>query len=110
MEIPHYWLIQFLADSPSSGWPSYALAGLLGALVNLALEGRPLILPRMSDGALHLGFVGNLIICITVAFIIDGSFVTAFCAAIIGTCILRKLKTKLERAFTEERDRLNLEE
>ena len=110
MEISYYQLIHSLANSQDSGWLSYTLAGLLGAAVNLALEGRPLVLPRMSDGALYLGFVGNLIVCITVAFIIDGSFSTAFFAALIGTCILRKLKTKLERAFAEEMDRLNLEE
>ena len=110
MEISYYQLIQSLANPSGSGWLSYTLAGVLGALVNLALEGRPLVLPRMSDGALHLGFVGNLIICITVAFIIDGSFPMAFFAAMIGTCILRKLKTKLEQAFAKEIDRLHLEE
>ena len=110
MEISYYQLIHLLVNSPGSGWIGYTLAGLLGALVNLALEGRPLVLPRMNNGALHLGFVGNLTICITVAFIIDGSFPMAFFAALIGTCILRKLKTKLEQAFAEEIDRLHLEE
>jgi len=110
MQISYYQLIQSLINSPGSGWLSYTLAGLLGALVNLALEGRPLVLPRMSDGALYLGFVGNLIICVTVAFIIDGSFPMAFFAALIGTCILRKLKTRLEQAFAKEIDRLHLEE
>ena len=110
MEISYYWLISLLTNSPGSGWLSYTLAGLLGALVNLALEGRPLVLPRMSDGALYLGFVGNLIICLTVAFMIDGSFAMAFFAALIGTCILRKLKTRLEQAFAKEIDRLHLEE
>ena len=110
MEISDYWLISLLTSSPASGWLSCTLAGVLGALINLALEGRPLVLPRMSDGALYLGFVGNLIICITVAFIIDGSFAMAFFAALIGTCILRKLKTKLEQTFAKEIDRLHLEE
>ena len=110
IQISYYQLIHLLVNSPRSGWLGYTLAGLLGALVNLALEGRPLVLPRMSNGALHLGFVGNLTICITVAFIIDGSFPMAFFAALIGTCILRKLKTKLEKAFTKEIDRLHLEE
>ncbi len=110
MEISCYQLIHSLASSVDSGWLSYTLAGVLGALVNIALEGRPLVLPQMKGHALYLGFVGNLIVCITVAFIINGSFPRAFFAALIGTCILRKLKTKLEQAFAEEIDKLHLEE
>ena len=103
----YHWLTDLFTDSPAGGQVTCALAGLLGALVNAALEGRPLILPRMKDNALHLGFVGNLIICITVAFIIDGSFPIAFLAALSGTYGLRCLKAKLERAFADEIDRLN---
>ena len=106
----YYWLTAFFANSPAGGYVTCALAGLLGAVVNAALEGRPLVLPRFTGNELHLGFAGNLIICLTVAFIVDGSFQTAFFAALAGTYILRALKAKLERAFADEIDRLDSKE
>ncbi len=106
----YHWLAVLLGNSPTGEYVLCGLAGLLGALVNATLEGRPLVLPRMKGNELHLGFIGNLIICVTVAFIVDGSFQMAFFAALTGTYILRHLKAKLERAFAEEIDSLNSEE
>ena len=103
--------LEWLGASPATGgYLLCALAGLLGALVNAALERRPLVLPRMRGHELHLGFLGNLIISCTMAFLIDGSFQVAFGAALAGTCILRTLKARLERAFAEEIKRLDSEE
>ncbi len=106
----YQWLTELFGNSPSGQYLLCGLAGLLGALVNAALEGRPLVLPRMKGNELHLGFVGNLIICLTVAFMLDGSFQMAFFAALTGTYILRTLKAKLERAFADEIDKLSSEE
>ncbi len=110
MHEAYHWLASFSAKTAAAGYVLCGLAGLLGALVNAALEGRPLVLPRMKGNELHLGFIGNLIICLTVAFMLDGSFQMAFFAALTGTYILRTLKAKLERAFADEIDRLNSEE
>ena len=106
----YHWLAASLGHPPTAEYVLCGLAGLLGALVNAALEGRPLVLPHMKSNELHLGFIGNLIICLTVAFMLDGSFQMAFFAALTGTYILRTLKAKLERAFAEEIDSLNSEE
>ena len=86
------------------------LAGLLGALVNIALEGKPVVLPGIKDRELHLGFVGNLIVCVTVALLVDHSFQMAFFAALCGTATLRSFKARMERAFQEEIDKLKMEE
>ena len=83
----------------------YGLAGLLGAVVNCALEGKPVILPRLRGNRLELGFLGNLATCFVVAEIADHSFQTAFLAALAGNMILRSLKRRLERACEEELQR-----
>ena len=101
---------EFVAESPGAQYLILSLAGLLGALVNVALEGEPILLPRIEDHQLHLGFGGNLIICITVALLVDHNFQMAFFAALCGTVTLRSLKAKLERAFREEIDKLYTEE
>lgn len=101
---------RFLAESPVAAYVLFGLAGLLGALVNVVLEGKPVILPRMTGHQLHLGFVGNLIICVTVAVMVDHSFQMAFFAALCGTTTLRTLKAHMENAFREEIDRLSKEE
>ena len=106
----YHWLAGILGNSPTAEYVLCGLAGLLGALVNAALEGQPLVLPRMKGNELHLGFAGNLLICLVVAFMIDGSFQMAFFAALTGTYILRAVKAKLERAFADEIDKLNSEE
>ncbi len=81
-------------------------AGVLGALANVALEGRPVVLPRMEDGRLHLGFLGNLIISIAMAYVADHDFRTAFFAAVCGTTTLRTFKQRIETAFELERKEL----
>ena len=110
MQVLYHWMSNFFAGSPINSYVLCGIAGLLGAVVNAALEGQPLTLPHMKGNELHLGFAGNLIICLTVSLMIDGSFQMAFFAALTGTYILRHLKAKLERAFAEEIDQLNSEE
>jgi hypothetical protein len=82
-----------------------ALAGLLGAVVNCALEDQPLVLPCLRGNRLELGFLGNLAACAVVAEIADHDFETAFLAALCGTVILRAFKGRMERIFEEERGR-----
>jgi len=82
------------------------VAGVLGALANLALEERPLVLPRMEDGRLHLGFLGNLIISVAMAQVVDHDFRTAFFAAVCGTTTLRAFKQRIETTFEQQRKEL----
>ena len=82
-------------------------AGVLGALANLALDERPVVMPRMEAGRLHLGFVGNLIVSVAMAYVVDNDFRTAFFAAVCGTTTLRTFKQRIEAAFEHERGELN---
>jgi len=82
------------------------VAGVLGALANVALEERPLVLPRMENGRLHLGFLGNLIIAVAMAQVVDHDFRTSFFAAVCGTTTLRTLKQRIESAFETQRKEL----
>ncbi len=93
-------------QGPEAAVLRYALAGALGAVVNCALEGGRLVLPRLRGNRLELGFLGNLATCVVTAEIADHSFTTAFLAALAGTMILRTLKRRIERAFEEEWERL----
>ena len=93
-------------QGPAGAYLLYGLAGLLGTVVNCALEERPVILPRLQGNKLELGFVGNLAACVVVAQIADHSFQTAFLAALCGTIALRAFKRRIEQAFEEELNRI----
>ncbi len=98
-----FWLA-WLTGPEGCPW-RYGLAGLLGAVVNCALEDKPIVLPRLRGNRLELGFLGNLATCFVVAQIADHSFQSAFLAALAGTMILRSLKRRIERACAEEMER-----
>ncbi len=103
-------VVCFFTESAMGAYLSFGLAGLIGAVVNVVLEGKPVVLPRMKGHQLHLGFAGNLIVCVTVAVLVDNSFQIAFFASLCGTVALRHLKARMEHAFRQEIDRLNREE
>ncbi len=81
-------------------------AGVLGALANIALDDRAVVLPRVEDGRLYLGFIGNLIVSVAMAYVVNHDFRTAFFAAVCGTTTLRALKRRIEEAFEDERKEL----
>ena len=83
------------------------LAGVLGALVSLALDNKLLVLPKWERGGLRLGFLGNLLVSVVAAHAVDHGFSTALVAAVCGTATLRRLKREIDRAFDREKDRLN---
>jgi len=87
-------------------WPFLrcTAAGVLGALANVALEDEVVVLPRMTYGRLHLGFLGNLIVAVTMAHMVGHDFATAFFAAVCGTTTLAALKARIENAFEQERE------
>lgn len=94
-----------LAQLAAQAWPFLrcTAAGVLGALANVALEDEVVVLPKMGDGRLHLGFLGNLIVSVTMAHVVDQDFGTSFFAAVCGTTTLRAFKTRIESTFENER-------
>jgi len=94
-----------LAALMGQAWPFVrcSSAGVLGALANVALEDEVVVLPRLSHGKLYLGFLGNLIVSVTMAHVVDHDFGTAFFAAVCGTTTLRTFKARIESAFEHER-------
>jgi energy-converting hydrogenase Eha subunit B len=77
----------------------FTLAGVLGALATTVLERKPLVLPQMRRGALHLGFVGTLIVSLVAAHAVDHSFGTALIGAVCGGATLKRLKTGIDKGF-----------
>lgn len=75
------------------------LAGVLGAVATVALERKPVVLPQWRGGALHLGFMGNLVISIVAAHAVDHNFGTALIGAVCGGTTLRRLKAEIDRGF-----------
>ncbi|MFW5868336.1 MAG: hypothetical protein ACOCX2_11000, partial [Armatimonadota bacterium] len=84
-------IVVALTALAGQAWPfaRCTIAGVLGALANVALEDETVVLPRLRDGRLHLGFLGNLIVSVTMAHVVDHDFGTAFFAAVCGTTTLR---------------------
>lgn len=102
------WLNGFSPEVKSFLW--FTLAGVLGALATAALERRPLVAPKVRHGALHLGFLGTLIISLVAAHAVDHSFGTALIAAVCGAATLRRLKAEIDRGFEREHRRLDGED
>ncbi|NLO05881.1 MAG: hypothetical protein GX131_08650 [candidate division WS1 bacterium] len=94
-----------VAEMLGRAWPFLrcTAAGVLGALANVALEDETVVLPRLYGTRLYLGFVGNLIVSVTMAHVVDHDFPTAFFAAVCGTTTLRTFKMRIESAFEHER-------
>jgi hypothetical protein len=76
-----------------------ALGGVLGALANVALAKRAVVLPHIEGHQIHLGFLGQLIICLGVACAVDHDPQTAFFASLCGTALLRQVKRRIEGTF-----------
>ena len=64
------------------------------------------MLPRMEQGRLHLGFLGNLIVAVAMAHVVDHDFRTAFFAAVCGTTTLRTFKQRIESTLAIHREEL----
>lgn len=75
------------------------VAGLLGGLGNLALDRRPLKLPRLRRGALELGFLGPLIVSTISAHAVDHSFSTGLVAGLCGSVTLRRIRDEIDRSI-----------
>lgn len=69
-------------------------AGALGALVKLILTDNTLVMPKVSEGALNLGFLGATIIGACAGYAIDGSYLTAFMGGMSGSVVIAGLVDK----------------
>ncbi len=85
----------------------FSVAAVLGALATVALERKPLVLPRLRHGGLHLGFLGTLVISLVAAHAVDHSFSAALIAAVGGGATVRRLKAGIDRGFEREHRRLD---
>jgi hypothetical protein len=81
------------------------VAGALGGLATAALERKPLVLPRLHHGALHLGFLGTMLISVVAAHAVDHGFSTALLGAVGGEATLRWLKAEIDRGFENHEER-----
>lgn len=75
------------------------VAGVLGALATVALDRKPIVMPKMQHGALHLGFLGTVIVSVVAAHAVDHGFSTALVAGVCGGATLRRLKAEIDRGF-----------
>ena len=76
-----------------------ALGGVLGALANVALGSTVVALPYVEGHQIHLGFVGQLLVCVGVAYAVDHDPQTAFFASLCGSALLRHIKRRIEASF-----------
>ena len=83
-------------------WVRIAAAGVLGGLVNAALDAKGLALPRVRNGRLELGAVGPLIASVAAAYFVDHGFHTAFLGALCGVSAIRHIRSRLRSAFEAE--------
>lgn len=67
------------------------LAGAIGALIKEIWEDDGLILPKIKNGKLQLGFIGSALIGGFVGYIVDGSYITAALAGFVGLSAITKL-------------------
>jgi len=70
------------------------LAGAFGALVKDVLKDNKLMLPKVEDGALVLGFIGGMVIGGFAGYIVDGSLLTACMGGFVGYQVIESLIPK----------------
>ena len=75
------------------------LSGVMAAIANVALGDSTVALPRVMDGRLRLGFIAQVLLCVSVAHVVDHNYQTAFVAALCGNATLRQVKRRVDAAF-----------
>ena len=83
-------------------WLRIAAAGILGGLVNAAMDAKGLVLPRVRDGRLELGALGPLTASVAAAYFVDHGFHTAFLGALCGVSAIRHIRSQVRSAFGVE--------
>jgi hypothetical protein len=72
----------------------FFLFGALGGIAKDIFQDGKIVLPRIKDGDLYVGFLGGLIIGGVVGMIADSTWLNAFTVAFMGTSVLEALTTK----------------
>ena len=83
-------------------WVRIMAAGVLGGLVNAALDAKGLALPRVRDGRLELGAIGPLTASVAAAYFVDHGFHTASLGALCGVSAVRHIRSRVRAAFDTE--------
>jgi len=83
------------------------LSGVLAAIANVALGDGTVALPEVAGHRVRLGFLGQLLLCVGVAYAADHDFQTAFLAALCGNATLRQVKRRVDAAFRRVEDELD---
>jgi hypothetical protein len=63
---------------------TYGIVGILAALVVISATGARVILPRLEEGGLSLGFLGRLIVGAATAWAWDNNPIHAFLASLVA--------------------------
>lgn len=71
----------------------YAIAGAVAALVSISVLGSHVILPRCTNGEIHLGFVGHVLVGASTAVIWDHSMEQAFLAGLAVTVVMMLVRS-----------------
>jgi len=79
------------------------IGGLLGALIKDILEDNKLVLPKIQNGALCLGFIGSATIGACTGYLVDGSMLTAFMAGYTGSSLIKKILSGETKPVNEEK-------
>ena len=67
------------------------MSGAFGAVVKDLVQDNKLVLPKIQDGCLVLGFIGGMIIGAGVGYAVDNDPVTAFLGGYAGSQLIEQL-------------------
>jgi len=70
------------------------LAGAIGAFVKEVVEDNKIVLPKVVDGEMCLGFIGSLFIGAVAGYLVDGNPVTAGLAGYAGMSVIESFLVK----------------
>jgi len=72
------------------------IAGATGAFAKDIIKDNKVLLPKIEDGSILLGFVGGIIIGAAAGYIVDNDPITAFLAGYTGSQIIENLLPPIE--------------
>ena len=81
-------------------WYWLILAGAAGALVRVLVDSGCLLLPKVVDGKLVLGFIGSMVVGGFVGYVVDGSIVGAGMGGFIGADMLDRFTNAFEAKYS----------
>jgi len=73
------------------------LSGFIGGLAKDLVRGQVFLLPHKEGRKLYLGTLGNMMLGIITAFIVDGNPISAFSSALAAPYIIEELLATVKR-------------